>query len=143
MYNAIIDSVLSGGVNVIDTCASFRHSRSERVVNAALRYLLEAGYKRQELLLCSKSGYLPDDADHQTQGIDTVNALVKEGLMASEDVQNGSHCIHPSFLEYSLERSLINLGLETIDVMYLNNAIENHLPFVGAERFWKQLHQAF
>lgn len=27
--------------------------------------------------------------------------------------------------------------------MYLNNVIENHLPFVGADKFWKQLHQAF
>jgi|JI6StandDraft_1071083.scaffolds.fasta_scaffold26626_3 hypothetical protein len=40
MYNAIVDSVLSGGVNVVDTCSSFRHSRSERTVNAALRFLV-------------------------------------------------------------------------------------------------------
>lgn len=46
LFNAIIDSVMSGGVNLIDTCISFRHCQSERIVNAALRYLEQKGYKR-------------------------------------------------------------------------------------------------
>jgi aryl-alcohol dehydrogenase-like predicted oxidoreductase len=74
MYNALIDSVMSGGVNIFDTCASFRHSRSERVINAALRYLInEQNYKREQLFIGTKSGYLPDDADHNIKGIDIVN----------------------------------------------------------------------
>lgn len=143
MYNAVIDSVMSGGVNVVDTCASFRHSRSERVVNAALRFLVEKGYRREEFLLCSKAGYLLDDADHNTKGLDIIHEMIKEGLLSNDDVLNNSHCIHPAFLELSLERSLVNLGLEGLDVFYLNNVIENHLPFVGAEKFWKKMHTAF
>jgi diketogulonate reductase-like aldo/keto reductase len=27
--------------------------------------------------------------------------------------------------------------------MYLNNVVENHLPFIGADKFWKQMHEAF
>lgn len=42
-----------------------------------------------------------------------------------------------------MERSLINLGLETIDVFYLNNVIENHLPFLGVEKFENRLAKAF
>ena len=39
MFNAIIDSVESGGVNVIDTAINYRYMKSERTVGAALKYL--------------------------------------------------------------------------------------------------------
>ena len=64
MFNAIVDSVMSGGVNVIDTCTSFLHSKSERIVNAALRFLTaDQQYKREQLFIGTKSGYIADDAD--------------------------------------------------------------------------------
>lgn len=59
MFNAIIESVQSGGVNVIDTAINYRYQKSERVVGAALRYLLEKGYQREELFIASKNGYIP------------------------------------------------------------------------------------
>lgn len=58
MFNAIIDSVQSQGLNVIDTAINYRGQKSERVIGAALRYLLEQGYKRNELFVASKNGYL-------------------------------------------------------------------------------------
>lgn len=39
-FNAIIDSVLLG-VNVIDTCSNFRGGKSQIILGAALRYLIE------------------------------------------------------------------------------------------------------
>jgi aryl-alcohol dehydrogenase-like predicted oxidoreductase len=36
MFNAIIDSVKSGGVNVIDTAINYRYMKSERVIGACL-----------------------------------------------------------------------------------------------------------
>ena len=39
MFNAIVESVKSGGVNVIDTAINYRYMKSERVVGAALKYL--------------------------------------------------------------------------------------------------------
>jgi len=59
MFNGIVESVETGGVNVIDTAINFRYQKSERVVGAALRYLLKQGYEREELFLCSKNGYIP------------------------------------------------------------------------------------
>lgn len=59
-FNAIIDSVLSG-VNVIDTCANFRGGRSQIILGAALRYLIEIKmYDRKNFLLMSKAGYVRD-----------------------------------------------------------------------------------
>ena len=39
MYNAIKTSVLSGGVNHIDTAANYRYMKSERVVGRILTVL--------------------------------------------------------------------------------------------------------
>ncbi len=49
---------MSGGVNVIDTAINYRYQKSERVVGAVLRYLLEKGYSREELFISSKVGYI-------------------------------------------------------------------------------------
>jgi len=59
MFNGMIESVVSGGVNVIDTAINYRFQKSERVVGAALRYLIEKGFSREELFICSKNGYIP------------------------------------------------------------------------------------
>jgi len=58
MFNAIIESVQTGGLNVIDTAINYRGQKSERVIGAALRYLIEQGYNRNEFFICSKNGYL-------------------------------------------------------------------------------------
>lgn len=58
MFNALIDSVLSGGINVLDTAINYRYMRSERVLGAALNYLInEKKYEREELFISSKIGF--------------------------------------------------------------------------------------
>ena len=59
MFNAIIESVETGGLNVIDTAINYRYQKSERTLGAALRFLLDNKYSREELFLCSKIGYIP------------------------------------------------------------------------------------
>lgn len=39
LYGSIIDSIKSGGVNVIDTAINYRYMKSERTIGAALRSL--------------------------------------------------------------------------------------------------------
>lgn len=74
---------------MVDTCASFRHNKSERVVNAALNYLIqEKGYNREQLVVGTKAGYIADDADNNTRGMDLVKEILKENMMDNEDVMN-------------------------------------------------------
>jgi aryl-alcohol dehydrogenase-like predicted oxidoreductase len=40
MFRAVVDTIKSGGVNVIDTCPLYRYGKSEKVINAALNYLI-------------------------------------------------------------------------------------------------------
>jgi aryl-alcohol dehydrogenase-like predicted oxidoreductase len=53
------------------------------------------------------------------------------------------HCIHPAFLEDQLNRSLKNIGIETLDVAYLQNAAENQLHSLGYEKFYQRIAEAF
>jgi len=64
MYNAIKTSVLSGGINHIDTAPNYRYMKSEKVVGKILTVLQNKyGINRDELFVASKGGYIPEDAD--------------------------------------------------------------------------------
>src|SRR6476660_945233 len=52
-YTRAIRQALSGGINFIDTSLNYRHQRSERATGKAL-----AGIARDEVVVCSKAGYL-------------------------------------------------------------------------------------
>lgn len=88
---------------------------------------------RGALLLCSKAGYLPP-------------ALAQAGALpaaAAAEVVGGVHCIHPQCLRLSLQRSLANLGVATLDVLYLHNAAEAQRAQVGDAEFLRRLRAAF
>src|SRR5262245_6189094 len=60
-YVEAIVRAVEMGTNVIDTAANYRFQRSERAVGQALQDLKRRGYERDELILCTKGGYLPFD----------------------------------------------------------------------------------
>ena len=63
-YTDAITSAVQNGINVLDTAINYRHQRSERNVGAALQSLIGSGeVNRDELLICTKAGYLPFDCD--------------------------------------------------------------------------------
>lgn len=130
MYEGIKTSVLSGGVNVIDTAINYRYQKSERTIGKVLNTLISKyGYERDELFVCSKGGYVPDDADQGMPGRVIIEDLIKAGHMMKQDViQNHIHCIHPAFLNNQLNQSLKNMGLQTLDLYYLHNAYEMQGP---------------
>ena len=77
--------------------------------------------------MATKCGYVPADIDSGMQEKDFIRVLVEEKIIDINDVVEGTHCVSPAFLDFSLEKSRIGLGLETIDVAYLNNFSEAHL----------------
>ena len=61
MFNSVIDSIKTGGVNIIDTAINYRYMKSERSIGAALQYMLNTNTtSREELFICSKGGYIPE-----------------------------------------------------------------------------------
>lgn len=79
MFNAIYESAISGGVNVIDKAINYRYQKSERVVGAALRFLMENEIQRDELFICSKGGYIPEDADKGISSHFLIRKLTEQG----------------------------------------------------------------
>lgn len=106
----------SGSVNVIDTAANYRCQKAERTIGQALKY---AEVERDEIFVSTKAGYIPDDADNGIPAASLIQDLKDQELITDEDVAGGIHCMHPNFLAHQLDASKKNLGLGTIDLVYL------------------------
>jgi len=145
-YTEAITRAVELGVNVIDTAANYRFQRSERSVGEALRNLKAAGFGREELVVCTKGGYLPFDT-HPPAGQSGVRAYVEEtfvkpGVIQLSDIAAGSHCMTPRYLAHQVAQSLRNMGLGTVDVYYVHNP-ETQLQVVAQDEFYTRLRDAF
>ena len=139
--NAIVRAV-TRGVNVIDTAANYRFQRSERSIGRALKTLTGNGFSRDELLICTKGGYLPfDGAPPRNMGEYVEETFVKPGIASFDDIV-GSHCMTPSYLQNQLEQSLRNMDLEQVDVYYVHNP-ESQLDHVSETEFYHRIGRAF
>jgi aryl-alcohol dehydrogenase-like predicted oxidoreductase len=142
-YTDAIVAAVESGVNVIDTAINYRFQRSERSVGAALAELARRGYGREELVICTKGGFLTPDGDMPADATEYFNhAYVETGILREGDVAAGCHSIAPKFIADQLERSRRNLGVETIDVYYLHNP-ETQLSEVPREMFHTRVRSAF
>ena len=132
------------GINVIDTAANYRFQRSERSIGAALGQLAEAGaVTRDELVICTKGGYLPFDGQPPRDVRRYVEeSFVQTGVASFSDIVAGSHCMTPAYLENQLDQSLENMGLDALDVYYVHNP-ETQLNEVSREEFEARLARAF
>lgn len=45
--------------------------------------------------------------------------MVDEYNVPQDEIVTDIHCMNPNFLKYSIDKSLKNLGLETLDLLYL------------------------
>ena len=126
MYNAIKTSVLSGGINHIDTAPNYRYMRSEKTVGKILT-VLDNKYDitRDQLFVASKCGYVPEDASEMISQREMTLKLVQEvGVPEDSFVKETGHCMHPKFIEHQLEESLKRLNLDCLDCYYLHNPYE-------------------
>jgi aryl-alcohol dehydrogenase-like predicted oxidoreductase len=143
-YTAAIATALRSGINVLDTAINYRHQRSERDVGAALRQVIDSGeLKRNEIVVCTKAGYLSFDGDLPADPrAYFLHEYVESGVIDPAQLAGGMHCMSPRYLENQIERSRRNLDLETIDVFYIHNP-ESQLAEVPREVFHHRLGEAF
>ena len=142
-YTTAVVRAVELGANVIDTAANYRFQRSERSIGAALTELQGHGFARDELVICTKGGYLPFDGapPRDVRGYVEDN-FIKPGIASWADIAGGSHCMTPRYLENQLEQSLRNMGLDCVDVYYVHNP-ESQLSAVSGEEFSQRLRAAF
>jgi aryl-alcohol dehydrogenase-like predicted oxidoreductase len=143
-YTESIVRAVQHGVNVIDTAANYRFQRSERAIGKALQELTSKhGFARDELVICTKGGYLPFDGapPRDVRGY-VQETFVKPGVARFEDIVGGSHCMTPSYLQNQLDQSLRNMEIDCVDVYYIHNP-ESQLGYVSKNEFAKRLKSAF
>ncbi|MCI4331811.1 MAG: aldo/keto reductase [Thermoplasmata archaeon] len=135
----------SGRINLIDTAINYRYQRAERSIGRGVARSVSTGtVQRDELFLATKNGYLAPDSQAKVPVDRWIEEeLVKPGILRPADIVDGSHSMGRDFLVDQLERSRQNLGVSTIDLLYLHNAADAQLPLVGAEEFGRRLAEAF
>lgn len=141
---AVKKSILSG-INVIDTAINYRAQKAERSVGKAISELVSEGkIERQSVFISTKNGYLTNDADIKEDFWNYVQReYTKSGILGQDDISSGYHCMTVKYLEDQLERSLRNLGLECIDLMYLHNAVEGQIQDITKDQLTKNLKNVF
>jgi aryl-alcohol dehydrogenase-like predicted oxidoreductase len=129
-YVRAVGCALNAGINFIDTSLNYRHQRSEKAIALALSaWVQDNGGAREEIVICTKAGYLVPDA-------------LPSAAIPREEIAGGMHCLAPAFLSDQIGRSRRNLGVETIDVFYLHNP-ETQLAYVDAAAFDARIRAAF
>jgi aryl-alcohol dehydrogenase-like predicted oxidoreductase len=122
-YTEALLAAAHNGINFFDTAINYRQQRSERAIGAAVKQL-----QRDEIVVCTKAGFLVPGAI--------------PGTLKLEDVAGRMHSMSPVFLADQIDRSRVNLGVETIDVFYLHNP-ETQLGFVNRAQFEDRIRRAF
>lgn len=143
-YTEAVVRAVHLGCNVIDSAANYRFQRSERSIGQALKVLInQHNFAREELIVCTKGGYLPfDGAPTRDVRKYVEETFVKTGIASFDDIVGGSHCMTPAYLQNQLDQSLRNMDLETIDVYYIHNP-ESQLGHVSSEEFYYRIKLAF
>lgn len=142
-YAAALVAAVESGINVIDTAINYRLQRSERNVGTALKVLARKGFAREELVVCTKAGYLtPDGVMPPDPNRYFFEEYIQKGVFTAKDITAGCHCMTPGYLQNQLARSLKNLGIDCIDVYYLHNP-ETQLAEMSKSDFLMRVMEAF
>ncbi len=142
---AVSVALRSGRTNVVDTAINYRDQRAERSVGRALeRSIAGSSIARDEVFVATKAGYLAPDGESGRPPERWIREeLLATGALDAADLIDGSHAMSPTYLADQLERSRRNLGLATIDLLYLHNAADAQLAAIGPEAFGERLRSAF
>ena len=146
MENAVYESIKSGAVNVIDTAINYRAMKSEKSVGRALLRLEKEGIiSRDEVFICTKNGYITNDGDYP--GIDVMEYMQKmfisTDIIKAHDISSGYNVLNPNYIERCIEKSLMNMHIETIDLVYIHNSFESWHEDVSREEFMQMLAKVF
>jgi aryl-alcohol dehydrogenase-like predicted oxidoreductase len=146
LENAIYKSVSSGAINVIDTAINYRAMKSERSIGRALNSLINDGIiSRDQVFICTKNGYITNDGDYPA--IDVMEYLqrmyISTGIIKPDDISSGYNVLNPAYIERCIDKSLTNMHLGTIDLVYVHNALESWYEDVSREEFIQMLTKVF
>lgn len=139
-----LETGLDLGVNFIDTAINYRCQRSEKVIGRVLNKLIHSKkIARDEVVISTKGGFIPFEGQPAPSLKNYIQqTFIDTGILESSDIVANCHSLSPRYLSHQIQTSLLNLGLDTIDIYYLHNP-ETQLPHVGADVFYGRMKEAF
>lgn len=146
MENAVYESIKSGSVNVVDTAINYRAMRSEKSVGRALLRLIKDGIvTRDQVFVSTKNGYITNDGDYpEIDVMEYVQTMfISNGIMHADDISSGYNVLNPNYLKRCIDRSIANLHLATLDLVYVHNPFESWYEDVSREDFFQMLSKVF
>ena len=143
-YIAGVKEAIKNGINLIDTASNYRYGQSEKEIGIALQELFEEGdTKREELIICSKGGFIQLDYPFPENPYAWIEEnIINTSLAKLEDIELDQHCMTPDYLEWSCQKSLENLGVKTLDIYFLHNP-EIQISKLGYKIWLKKVESAF
>ncbi|HZC20752.1 MAG TPA: aldo/keto reductase, partial [Nitrososphaeraceae archaeon] len=125
---------------------NYRAMKSEKSVGRALLRLEKEGIiSRDEVFICTKNGYITNDGDYP--GIDVMEYMQKmfisTDIIKAHDISSGYNVLNPNYTERCIEKSLMNMHIETIDLVYIHNSFESWHEDVSREEFMQMLARVF
>jgi aryl-alcohol dehydrogenase-like predicted oxidoreductase len=144
--NAVYESIASGAVNVIDTAINYRAMKSEKSIGRTLLRLASEGrITRDQIFISTKNGYITNDGDFAN--VDVMEYMhrmyIATDVITADDISSGYNVMNPDYLGKCIEKSLANMHLATIDLVYVHNAFESWHQDVDRKTFSEMLARAF
>ena len=146
LENAIYESVKSGAMNVIDTAINYRSMKSEKNIGKAMKRLIEDGViSRDQVFISTKNGYITNDGDFPT--VDVLeymqNMFISQGIISPKDISSGYNVLNPNYIRKCIDKSLTNMQLDTIDLVYVHNAYESWVEDIDRKQFDEMIRKVF
>ena len=146
LENAIYQSLKSGAMNVIDTAINYRSMKSEKNIGHAIKKLIQDKIiSRDQIFISTKNGYITNDGDYPR--IDVLEYMQKmfisQGIIDSKDISSGYNVLNPNYIQKCIDKSLTNMQLDTIDLVYIHNAYESWFQDISRSEFNEKIRRVF
>lgn len=146
LENAIYQSLKSGAMNVIDTAINYRSMKSEKNIGHTIKKLIQDKIiSRDQIFISTKNGYITNDGDYPR--IDVLEYMQKmfisQGIIDSKDISSGYNVLNPNYIQKCIDKSLTNMQLDTIDLVYIHNAYESWFQDISRSEFNEKIRRVF
>jgi len=146
LEKSLFYSVKEGGINVIDSSINYRSMLSEKCIGRALNGLIEEEViDRESIFICTKNGYVTNDGDLSKVDIDTYLQLMflNNNIISRSDLSPSYHIMNPNYISRCIDKSLCNMGINTIDLIYIHNSFESWYNIVDRSTYHEMLSRVF
>src|SRR6185437_7716935 len=90
-------------------------------------------------------GYITNDGDYP--GIDVMEYMQKmfisTDIIEAHDISSGYNVLNPNYIERCIDKSLTNMHISTVDLVYVHNAFESWNEDISREEFMNNLSKVF